>query len=168
MIDTSVDAARDARDDRVGQGAGDLDPDRAEHDAPDPAFRLHDAAWVDGDDLVHEGDEERQRADRADQALREQDPVVDQSLELRHRATSDPRMTVAPPAGRSATGAPRSVPTLICVCQAVARWRAASLSLLLLRPPGLSAGGSPHRLPRPPSIGPTGIAWLHRLVPARG
>src|SRR5258708_38998283 len=66
------------------QGAGDLDPDGAEDDAPDPALRFHDAARLDRDDLVEEGDQEGQGADRADESLGEEHPVVDERLELWH------------------------------------------------------------------------------------
>src|SRR4030081_1017972 len=80
VIGGSVDARRGGRDDRVRQGSRDLDTDGAEHDASDPALGLGDAARIDGDDLVHECDEEREGADAPDEPLRDEDPVVDELL----------------------------------------------------------------------------------------
>src|SRR2546428_12879675 len=59
----SADRRWDACDQRVCERPGDLDTDGSEHDSPDPALGFHDAVRIDCDDLVHEGDEEGQRAD---------------------------------------------------------------------------------------------------------
>src|ERR1700676_1185197 len=80
----SVNRRWDAGDERVGQRARDLDTDGAEDDAADPFLRLRDVCRIDGDDLVHERDQKRECANAGEQALRYQDPVVDERLELSH------------------------------------------------------------------------------------
>src|SRR5207253_2697320 len=76
-----------------------------EHDPTDPLLRLGDAVRIDGDDLVHERDEKGEGADGPDEPLREQDPVVDERLQLSHGGRP-PRTrvwsSVAPPAGPGA------------------------------------------------------------------
>src|ERR1700688_2789865 len=79
------------------QRACNLDADGPEDDAPDPLLRFHDAVRVDGDDLVHERHQECESADRADEALCDENPVVDERPQLSHRGSSRKCLLAATP-----------------------------------------------------------------------
>src|ERR1700722_9402327 len=99
----SVNGRGNAGDERVGQRARNLNADGAEDDTADPFLRLRNAGRIDGHDLVHECDQEGEGADAGEQALRDENPVVDERLELSHgRTTSDARVFgFGRPSGRS-------------------------------------------------------------------